>query len=53
LRIFAARTEGRDPAVEKQLARRRLVVDGVEDLVELFISEQDPVRARDLPIAAA
>jgi|ERR1700675_4008397 hypothetical protein len=39
LRIFAARTEGRDPAAEKQLARRRLVVDGVEDLVELFISE--------------
>jgi hypothetical protein len=39
LKIFAARTEGRDPAAEKQLARRRLVVDGVEDLVELFISE--------------
>ncbi len=39
LRIFAARTEGRDPAAEKQLARRRLVVDSVEDLVELFISE--------------
>jgi integrase len=39
LRIFAARTEGRDPAAEKQQARRRLVVDGVEDLVELFISE--------------
>jgi integrase len=39
LRIFAARTEGRDPAAEKQLERRRLVVDRVEDLVELFISE--------------
>ena len=39
LRIFAARTEGRDPAAEKQLERRRLVVDGVDDLVELFISE--------------
>jgi len=39
LKVFAARTEGRDPAAEKQLARRRLVVDGVEDLVELFISE--------------
>ena len=39
LRIFAARTDGRDPAAEKQLERRRLVVDGVEDLVELFISE--------------
>lgn len=39
LRIFAARTEGRDPAAEKQLERRRLVADGVEDQVELFISE--------------
>ena len=39
LRIFAARTEGRDPAAEKQQARRRLVADRVEDLVELFITE--------------
>src|SRR5665647_2012076 len=39
LKIFAARTEGRDPAAEKQQARRRLVVDRVEDLVELFIVE--------------
>jgi len=39
LKIFAARTEGRDPAAEKQQARRRLVVDGVENLVEFFISE--------------
>jgi integrase len=39
LKIFAARTEGRDPATEKQQARRRLVADRVEDLIELFISE--------------
>jgi integrase len=39
LKIFAARTEGRDPAAEKQQARRRLVADRVEDLVELFITE--------------
>jgi len=39
LRIFAARTEGRDLAAEKQQARRRLVADRVEDLVELFITE--------------
>jgi len=39
LKIFAARTEGRDPAAEKQQVRRRLVADRVEDLVELFISE--------------
>jgi Arm DNA-binding domain len=32
LKIFAARAEGKDPAVEKQQARRRLG----EDLVELF-----------------
>jgi integrase len=39
LKIFAARTDGRDPAAEKQQARRRLVVDRVEDVVELFITE--------------
>jgi integrase len=39
LKIFAARTEGRDPAAEKQKARRRLVADRVEDLVELYIVE--------------
>ena len=38
LRIFAARTEGRDPATEKQQARRRLVADRVEAVIELFIS---------------
>ena len=39
LKIFAARVEGKDSAAEKQQARRRLVVDSVEDLVELFITE--------------
>jgi integrase len=39
LKIFAARTDGRDPAAEKQQARRRLVIDRVEDLVELFITD--------------
>jgi integrase len=39
LKIFAARTEGRDPAAEKQQARRHLVADRVEDLIELFISD--------------
>ena len=38
-KIFAARAEGKDPAAEKQQARRRLVADRVEDLVELFITE--------------
>ncbi|MET0688076.1 Arm DNA-binding domain-containing protein [Methyloceanibacter sp.] len=32
LKIFAARTEGRDPAAEKQHARHRMVTDRVEDL---------------------
>jgi len=39
LKIFAARAEGKDPAADKQRARRRLVADRVEDLVELFINE--------------
>ena len=39
LKIFAARAEGKDPAAEKQQARRRLVADRVEDLVKLFITE--------------
>jgi len=39
LKIFAARTEGRDPAAEKQQARRRLVADRVDDVVELFIAD--------------
>ena len=39
LKIFAARTEGRDPAAEKQQARRRLVADRVDEVVELFIVE--------------
>ena len=39
-KIFAARLDGRDPAEEKHQARRRLVVDQVEDLVETFIRER-------------
>jgi integrase len=39
LKIFAARTDGRDPAAEKQLARRRLVADRVDELIELYIAE--------------
>jgi len=39
LKIFAARAEGRDPATAKQQARRRLVADRVDDVVELFIAD--------------
>src|SRR5262245_44924617 len=39
LKVLAARAEGRDPAAEKQQARRRLVADRVDDLVERFVTE--------------
>ncbi len=38
-KLFAARLDGRDPAEEKKQSRRRLVVDRVDDLVEVFIRE--------------
>ncbi len=38
-KIFAARLEGRDPAEEKKQSRRRLIVDGIGDLVEAFIQD--------------
>ena len=38
-KVFAARWEGRDLAAEKQAARRRLVVDRVDDLLETFIAQ--------------
>src|SRR5262245_23512762 len=39
-KIFAARLDGRDPAAEKANAKRRLVVDRVDDLVETYIAER-------------
>jgi integrase len=39
-KVFAARLEGRDPAAERQEARRRLVTDRVEDLLETFIEQR-------------
>src|SRR5215831_681780 len=38
-KVFAARLEGRDPAAEKQEAKRRIVADRVEDLLETFIAQ--------------
>ena len=35
--MFAAKLEGRDPAAEKREAKRRVVTDRVEDLLETFI----------------
>lgn len=36
-KVFAAKLEGRDLAAEKREARRRVVADRVEDLLETFI----------------
>ena len=37
--VFAARLEGRDLAAEKRDARKRMVADRVEDLLEAFITQ--------------
>src|SRR5262249_16369101 len=39
-KVFAAKLEGRDPAAEKQAARRRIVADRVEDLLEAFMAQR-------------
>ena len=39
-KVFAAKLEGRDPAAEKREAKRRIVADRVEDLLESFISQR-------------
>ena len=36
-KVFAAKLEGRDPAAEKREAKRRVVADRVDDLLEAFI----------------
>jgi integrase len=39
-RVFAAKLAGRDPAAEKREAKRRVVADRVEDLLETFIAQR-------------
>jgi integrase len=39
-KVFTAKLEGRDPAAEKREAKRRVVADRVEDLLETFISQR-------------
>jgi hypothetical protein len=39
-KIFAARVDGRDPAAEKQEAKRRLVDDRVDDLIAGYIADR-------------
>src|SRR4051812_34155874 len=38
-KVFSAKLEGRDPAAEKREARRRIVADRVDDLLETFIAQ--------------
>jgi integrase len=38
-RVFAAKLEGRDPAAEKRTAKRRVVADRVDELLEAFITQ--------------
>jgi integrase len=39
-KVFAAKLEGRDPAAEKREAKRRVVADRVDDLLETFIAQR-------------
>ena len=39
-KVLAARLEGRDPAAEKREAKRRVMADCVEDLLETFIAQR-------------
>jgi integrase len=39
-RVFTAKLDGRDPAAEKRQAKRRVVADRVEDLLETFITQR-------------
>src|SRR5215831_8857569 len=39
-KVFAAKLDGRAPAAEKRAAKRRIVADRVEDLLEVFIAQR-------------
>src|SRR6266699_2443610 len=39
-KVFAAKPEGREPAAEKREAKRRIVADRVDDLLESFIAQR-------------
>jgi len=39
-KVLAAKLDGRDPAAEKREARRRVVADRLEDLLEAFITQR-------------
>ena len=39
-KVFTPKLEGRDPAAEKREAKRRIVANRVEDLLETFIAQR-------------
>jgi integrase len=39
-KVFVAKLDGRDPAAERREAKRRVVADRVEDLLETFIAQR-------------
>src|SRR3954451_13197850 len=39
-KVFAAKPEGRDPAAERHEAKRRVVTDRIDDLLEDFIAQR-------------
>ena len=55
-KVFAAKLEGRDPAAEKREAKRRVVADRVEDLLENFIAQRlftEPLGRRDFQASSS
>jgi hypothetical protein len=55
-KVFAAKLEGRDLAAEKREAKRRVVADRLEDLLETFITPtpvEEPLRRRDFQASSS
>ena len=53
-KVFTAKLDGRDPAAEKREAKRRVVADRVEDLLETYIAKRlSKVGLPTLPMAAS
>ena len=46
-KVFTAKLEGRDPAGEKREAKRRVVADRVDDLLEAYIAQHVSQRRSD------
>src|ERR1700682_3622715 len=55
-KVFAAKLEGRDPAAEKREAKRRVVADRGDDLLESFIAHRlskNPLGRRDFQASSS